>query len=130
MLWTDGNLHWDPEAFDQIQILNVFPHEVYLPDITLYNSANLGQMNRDLFKTRVIVYANGQVMWISPAVVTVNCPSVNATNLRKDEHECQFIWGSWTHAMDLIDVNFGSLMKGKIFIFILFLFSILILILF
>ena len=123
LAWTDANLHWDPAAFDQIQTLNVFPHEVYLPDITLYNSANLGQMNRDLVKTRVIVYASGQVLWVPPAVVTVNCQAANITKWPNDEHECKFIFGSWTHSMDLIDVNFKGLMGGKIKIKLIFYFN-------
>ena len=116
MSWTDANLHWDPIQFDRIKMFNVFPNEVYRPDITLYNSANFGQMKRDLLETRLIVSSNGKIIWVPPAILTVNCRT-DLTKWPNDEHECQFTWGSWTHGIDLVDIHFGGLMGGKLLSF-------------
>ena len=34
--WDDEFLRWNPEEHDGVEYLTISPHEIWMPDITLY----------------------------------------------------------------------------------------------
>lgn len=76
-------------------------HEIWQPDITLYNSIS---HNVDYYgATNFLVEQNGNVIWVPPATLKTLCDS----NLRYwpfDTHKCTLLFGSWVHHANEIDV--------------------------
>jgi len=87
MSWTDAFLKWNEKDYGVGQI-HVAAHEVWLPDVILYNSADT-KINKDL---NVIVYKDGTVTWVAPAKFTVTCKHEFRGNL----WVCPLRFGSWT----------------------------------
>lgn len=76
-------------------------HEIWQPDITLYNSVT---HNVDYYgATNFLVEQNGNVIWVPPATLKSFCD----TNLRYwpfDSHKCTLLFGSWVYNGHEIDV--------------------------
>lgn len=93
IVWTDRRLVWDKEERG-VSVLRVPPSLLWLPDVTLYNSA--AQNNRlSCWESNVLIYPNGEVLWVPP------CQLVSFCNLTLDKHPygeqvCTLKFGSWT----------------------------------
>lgn len=81
--------------------ISLAQHEIWQPDITLYNSIN---HNVDYYgATNFLVEHTGHVIWVPPANFKALCDS----NLRYwpfDAHTCTLQFGSWVHHGNEIDV--------------------------
>ncbi|XP_033096436.1 acetylcholine receptor subunit alpha-like 1 [Anneissia japonica] len=101
-LWTDYKLEWKPEEYDGIDILRVPSEMLWLPDLVLYNNAD-GQYEVTLM-TKCLVYPNGLVYWLPPAIYKSSC-QINVRYFPFDEQICSMKFGSWTYDGSLIDLN-------------------------
>lgn len=88
MRWKDNFLKWGSKDFGGVKQLHVPANEVWLPDVELFNSAS-GDVNKD---RNVIIYQDGTVMWVTPAVYTITCRH----EFRGNAWTCPFRFGSWT----------------------------------
>lgn len=81
--------------------LSLAQHEIWQPDITLYNSIT---HNMDYYGTvNVYVEPSGNVTWVPPATFKTFCDS----SLRYwpfDSHKCTLLFGSWVYHGHEIDV--------------------------
>lgn len=81
--------------------ISLAQHEIWQPDITLYNSVT---HNVDYYgATNFLVEQNGNVIWVPPATLKSFCD----TNLRYwpfDSHKCTLLFGSWVYNGHEIDV--------------------------
>lgn len=81
--------------------ISLAQHEIWQPDITLYNSIS---HNVDYFgATNFLVQESGVVIWVPPATLKTLCDS----NLRYwpfDTHKCSLLFGSWVHHGHEIDI--------------------------
>ena len=64
--WTDNRLTWDKTKFGDIDRLRVAAHEVWIPDITVYNM--VGPLI-NMVPTNVIIFNTGMMIWM-PYVTT------------------------------------------------------------
>lgn len=65
-------------------------HEIWQPDISLYNSIN---HNLDYYgATNFLVEQNGNVLWVPPATFKTFC-DLNLRNWPFDSHKCTLIFG-------------------------------------
>nr|4AFG_A Chain A, CAPITELLA TELETA ACHBP [Capitella teleta]4AFG_B Chain B, CAPITELLA TELETA ACHBP [Capitella teleta]4AFG_C Chain C, CAPITELLA TELETA ACHBP [Capitella teleta]4AFG_D Chain D, CAPITELLA TELETA ACHBP [Capitella teleta]4AFG_E Chain E, CAPITELLA TELETA ACHBP [Capitella teleta]4AFH_A Chain A, ACHBP [Capitella teleta]4AFH_B Chain B, ACHBP [Capitella teleta]4AFH_C Chain C, ACHBP [Capitella teleta]4AFH_D Chain D, ACHBP [Capitella teleta]4AFH_E Chain E, ACHBP [Capitella teleta]4B5D_A Chain len=96
--WVDTILRWDPEPPFDFQKIEISPDEIWTPDIKLFNSVDL-DMTLDR-TTQAIVFSNGTVLWIPPAVLKVLCVS------QDDVDSCHFQFGSWVYSVDEVDIHF------------------------
>ncbi|XP_037033293.1 neuronal acetylcholine receptor subunit alpha-2-like [Bradysia coprophila] len=69
MVWTDDRLKWD-SATTGVDALRVGSDEIWKPDITLYNSANPGEM-MTCTNTMALVFSNGMGSLVSPCRITI-----------------------------------------------------------
>lgn len=77
-------------------------HEIWQPDITLYNSIT---HNTDYYgATNFLVWQNGNVLWVPPATFATLCDS-NLRDWPFDTHTCTLMFGSWVHDANEIDVK-------------------------
>ncbi|XP_054261902.1 acetylcholine receptor subunit alpha-like 2 [Macrosteles quadrilineatus] len=93
--WDDEKLKWNASDYGGLKILHVADHEIWQPDIVLYNSA-LGNSVDHYGNTHCLVYPTGHVLWVPPSQFSAYCD----INLRKwpyDRHTCHFFFGSWVY---------------------------------
>lgn len=92
--WEDHKLRWDPSAYGGVSVLHVAEHEVWQPDVVLYNNAGA---NLDHYgQTNLLLYSNGEVLWVPPAQLSVFC-ELDLTYWPYDTQNCSLVLGSWTY---------------------------------
>ncbi|XP_052816938.1 neuronal acetylcholine receptor subunit beta-3-like isoform X2 [Mya arenaria] len=93
-LWKDLYLRWDPELFGNISKVRVPASAVWLPDIKLYNYADVRlEERRDAF---VVLQHDGNVQWLPQAIFKSSC-SINIQYFPFDRQICKMKFGSWTY---------------------------------
>lgn len=101
--WEDQHLKWLPEDYNNIQRLTMADHEIWQPDIVIYE--NIPSKEIDPKKdTHVIVSKNGFVSWVPPILINSQC-SLNIQNYPYDKQYCQLTFGSWNHDGSIIDLS-------------------------
>lgn len=72
-------------------LLHVGNHEVWQPDVVLYNSAS----DIDHYgSTQVLVYQTGMVIWVPPSHFETFCV-LDLTYWPYDQQQCSLVLGSW-----------------------------------
>ncbi|XP_075249150.1 neuronal acetylcholine receptor subunit alpha-3-like isoform X2 [Convolutriloba macropyga] len=99
--WTDINLKWNPEEYDNITSIRVPSSWLWLPDIVLYNNAD-GQYEVTL-RTKALVRYQGQVEWTPPAIYKSSC-EIDVKFFPFDMQYCKMKFGSWTYDAKLVDL--------------------------
>ncbi|KAG4074233.1 hypothetical protein HA402_008981 [Bradysia odoriphaga] len=94
MVWTDDRLKWD-SATTGVEALRIGADEIWKPDITLYNSANPGEM-MTCTNTMALIYSEGMALWVPPCRISAYC------NMTLEEHplgeqSCKLKFGSWVY---------------------------------
>ncbi|XP_013787404.1 neuronal acetylcholine receptor subunit beta-3-like, partial [Limulus polyphemus] len=104
MEWTDQFLTWKPKNYGSIKVFHLPDHNLWQPDIFLYNSADVGSNVDPRGDTNVLVSYEGLVKWNPPVTFKVYCP----TSLRSypfDRHTCNMKLGSWTFNSNKLNVS-------------------------
>ncbi|KAJ9578993.1 hypothetical protein L9F63_024901 [Diploptera punctata] len=102
MIWNDDKLKWNDSDYGGLELLHVANHEIWQPDVVLYNSAtanildNYGEFN-------CLVYPNGEVLWVPLAELKVFC-DMDFTLWPFDTQTCNLTLGSWTYDGDKINL--------------------------
>lgn len=95
MEWNDPKLKWDAEKYGNIKSLHFAEHEIWQPDLFLYNSATGAAINH-YGNTHCLTSNLGKVLWVPPAQFQTLC-EINLKYWPFDEQECSLIFGSWTY---------------------------------
>ncbi|KAM9425183.1 cholinergic receptor, nicotinic, beta 1 (muscle) like [Pholidichthys leucotaenia] len=103
LAWTDYRLSWDPEEFDSINVLRIPPHKVWRPDIYLINN-NDGQFDVALY-VNVLVYSDGTVNWLPPAIYRSSC-SIEVAYFPFDWQNCSMVFRSYTYDASEVDLQY------------------------
>ncbi|KAJ3658906.1 hypothetical protein Zmor_010620 [Zophobas morio] len=101
--WNDEKLKWNSSNYGDLTALNLADHEIWQPDIFLYNSATSTAITH-YGNVHCIVYEDGTVLWVPPAQFTVLC-NLNLKYWPFDSQVCKLILGSWTYNGDQIDIE-------------------------
>jgi len=112
MMWTDNRLVWDKDDFEGIDRIQVNADEVWIPDITLYNSIEAPKMFYSHVEepSNVVIFSNGLVVF-SPLMQFKSHCNVNFNNWPWGEQNCTLIFGSWTY--DMAHVNLEGFSLGN-----------------
>ncbi|CAH1114337.1 unnamed protein product [Psylliodes chrysocephalus] len=102
LVWNDEKLKWNTSDYGDINTLHIAEHEIWQPDIYLYNSAVSSPLNQYV-NTHILVYPNGEVLWVPPVQLTVLC-TVHLRYWPFDTQECNLVFGSWTYSGEQIDL--------------------------
>ena len=111
MSWVDERLRWDPKDYGGIEFITVSPTTVWVPDMTLYNSADGAFHYSDDLSNQVhvdIAY-NGSLNWVPILPYTFSCP-MQMRFFPFDYQTCKVKMGSWIHEADSLQFN---LMKNE-----------------
>ncbi|XP_045216741.2 neuronal acetylcholine receptor subunit alpha-5-like isoform X2 [Mercenaria mercenaria] len=106
--WYDENLKWKPEDFQGIDKIMFSAHNIWLPDIYIFNIAGKsldGFVNAN--GTNVLVRSDGNVTWPVPLHIKSACP-VDATFFPYDKQTCDIRFGSWIYDISQIDILLQS----------------------
>lgn len=102
-MWTDEKLKWKTKDYGNLEFIHLAPHELWQPDISLYNSAS--GSNIDCFgSTHMVVRNNGSVLWVPPTHFRAFC-SLDLHYWPFDTHECTLKLGSYVFDGDQIDIE-------------------------
>ncbi|KAJ8389287.1 hypothetical protein AAFF_G00121520 [Aldrovandia affinis] len=110
LAWSDYRLSWSPEEFDNIQVLRIPPKKVWRPDIYLINN-NDGQFDVALY-VNVLVYSDGTVNWLPPAIYRSSC-SIEVAYFPFDWQNCSMVFRSYTYDSSEVDLQFALDEKGQ-----------------
>jgi nicotinic acetylcholine receptor len=91
--WTDSRLVWDAEE-KGVNVIRVPPSKVWIPDVTLYNSANQNQ-RMSCWESNVLIYSTGKVLWVPPCHLQSFC-NLTLSRTPFKEQTCTLKFGSWT----------------------------------
>ncbi|XP_067936865.1 neuronal acetylcholine receptor subunit alpha-10-like [Watersipora subatra] len=94
--WIDTDLRWDPKDFNGISTILLPYDSVWLPDILLYNSADVVSSKTSAVSTNVIVTNTGNVTWLSTVIYKSSC-TINVRYFPFDEQNCSMVFASWTY---------------------------------
>lgn len=92
LTWSDKRLRWTPQEYNGIELIRLPKKLIWVPDMKLYNSLSPIE-DRDL--TNAVVYHDGKVVWVPPAVYRTLCSG----------RSCQFKIGSWTYDADILKLE-------------------------
>ncbi|XP_054707560.1 neuronal acetylcholine receptor subunit alpha-7-like [Uloborus diversus] len=104
--WSDEFLKWDLDDYN-ITSLRLPASEVWKPDLALYT----GTPDTSLFPithTQVLVYNNGDVLWVPPYTIKSRCPMPDLKKNHKGVIECCIKFGSWTYSENELDLQLLS----------------------
>lgn len=106
-------MNWNPYNFDGITQIDLPSSQVWLPDITLYNT--LGSF--ELKASSVMVTYKGLVKW-QPKTVTKSFCLIEVSNYPFDIQTCNLTFGSWTLdetqlLITLADINMEGNTSGN-----------------
>jgi len=108
MVWNDYRLQWDSEKFGGVDVLRVYPGDIWLPDIELYNTKEYREFSLATQYSKepcmALLYPDGEVLWIPPVDIKVICANFSYTAGPMDEQECNIKLGSWTYDGFMIDL--------------------------
>ncbi|XP_055683006.1 acetylcholine receptor subunit alpha-like 1 [Lutzomyia longipalpis] len=102
--WNDPKLRWNESDYGGLTTIHVSDHEIWQPDIVLYNSAS-GNSVDHYGNTHSILNSNGDVLWVPPYLFKAFC-SFDLSYWPLDQHTCRVVIGSWTYNGNKINLDF------------------------
>lgn len=101
--WNDEKLKWNASDYGGLSTLHMGDHEIWQPDVILYNSAS-GSSIDHYGHSHCIVYNTGVVLWVPPTQFQAFC-SLDIRNWPYDVQKCSVTIGSWTYSGNQINLN-------------------------
>ena len=109
MTWQDHRLTWDPKKFMNITDIHMKANSIWIPDLTLYNSADgpftLAENLEAAAQARVDF--QGNISWMPLVHFTTDC-RLSLRNFPFDVQMCHLKLGSWTYDKDQINLRISS----------------------
>ncbi|RCN35676.1 Neurotransmitter-gated ion-channel ligand binding domain protein [Ancylostoma caninum] len=86
MTWVDERLSWDPKEYDDIDHIYVLRNNVWIPEITPFDSLEVVETRPD-YKQHVPITYQGVASFYTSIVTSVVCP-IDVTFFPFDEQNC------------------------------------------
>ncbi|KAK5643122.1 hypothetical protein RI129_006967 [Pyrocoelia pectoralis] len=104
--WTDDKLKWNASNYGGLSDVNFADHEIWQPDVMLYNSASASAVSH-LGGTHCVVKDSGEIVWVPPAQLVALC-DLNLRYWPFDTQQCYLKFGSWTYDGSEIDIKLAD----------------------
>ncbi|CAH1794858.1 unnamed protein product [Owenia fusiformis] len=102
MMWTDPRLKWNASEFGDVHSIVVLADNVWIPDITMYNSLNTNSFYDDA-DARVFLNDTGVVAYYPGVYFSTSCV-IDVTYFPFDEQICSFDVASKAYDTSIIDL--------------------------
>merc|ERR1712241_1268976 len=100
LTWNDLRLKWDPKEYHGISVFRIPADQLWIPDNQVYNAIEYGPGSwSSTFgdsSVNALVYSNGEVLYIPPVNVKVQCSNAETQANPWSEYDCMMKLGSWT----------------------------------
>ncbi|XP_014226820.1 neuronal acetylcholine receptor subunit beta-3-like [Trichogramma pretiosum] len=106
LVWRDEHLNWNPEEFEGVEWIQLKSEELWLPDLSLYNSGDLSVRQTGIPPTICTLWHMGQVE-CSPSIKYTSQCETDYTFWPYDLQNCTITMGSWMYSGELVDFDFG-----------------------
>ncbi|XP_014226825.1 neuronal acetylcholine receptor subunit beta-3-like [Trichogramma pretiosum] len=103
--WKDEHLGWDPDDYDGVDSLRIESDDLWLPDISVFNSGDLSVSQSTLLRAMCKLSYTGLVVCV-PALKFVALCSTDYANWPYDLQNCFIFMGSWTQTGAEVNFNF------------------------
>ncbi|KAF7260849.1 hypothetical protein EG68_04028 [Paragonimus skrjabini miyazakii] len=103
--WNDRLLQWNSSQYEGIQVLRIFPHQIWTPDIKLYNFAD--ERLKESREAGLLVYSDGSILWLQQALFKSTC-QVEITYFPFDSQVCMLEFGSFTYEKELMELEWWT----------------------
>ncbi|XP_076173350.1 uncharacterized protein LOC143149665 [Ptiloglossa arizonensis] len=103
LVWTDHHLSWTPSDFDGINYIHVKSDEIWVPDLSVYNSGDM-MADQSIPATMCLIYSSGKVSCVPSLKHVAKC-TTNYALWPYDSHRCHIIFGSWSHSGEELDFH-------------------------
>ncbi|KAH8868530.1 Neuronal acetylcholine receptor subunit alpha-3 [Schistosoma japonicum] len=100
--WSDSLLKWNASQYGGITELRIFPHQIWTPDIKLYNFAD--ERLQEFREGRLVVDNTGNILWIQQALFRSTC-QVEITYFPFDSQVCMLEFGSMAYDKTQLDLE-------------------------
>lgn len=106
--WKNQLIHWKPAHWKGKDVVSVRPHQIWTPDIVLYNDGDETLSGSGMKESSFIkVYPDGLNMWKYSITYKSTC-LINVKHYPFDYQTCKLKFGSWVY-----DSNLLRMMKGE-----------------
>ncbi|KAF5272063.1 hypothetical protein FQR65_LT05045 [Abscondita terminalis] len=95
LVWYDSKLKWNEDDYGGIGVMKIADHEVWKPDIYLYNSVSDGEQLSQVGSKNVLVFPSGAIVWVPSIKLTALC-KFNLRHWPIDRQYCPLKFTSWT----------------------------------
>ncbi|XP_031566152.1 neuronal acetylcholine receptor subunit alpha-2-like [Actinia tenebrosa] len=104
-IWHNPFLTWDKAKHDGIGQIRMSKDEIWVPDITLLNSAsNPSRQTINHYESWVTVYSNGTNVWVSLAIHDSEC-QIKVQNFPFDKQKCVIDFASESYDTKFLDIQ-------------------------
>ncbi|XP_074604792.1 5-hydroxytryptamine receptor 3A-like [Brevipalpus obovatus] len=99
MQWKDEYLVWDKTKYDNIDMIKLEAHEIWMPD--LYNSNMAPEAHETLGGESLMIHVNssGDVLAVFASTLVVGCV-FNLKDYPFDQHTCTLVFTSYSYWFD------------------------------
>ncbi|KAJ8385824.1 hypothetical protein AAFF_G00181800 [Aldrovandia affinis] len=108
--WHDTRLSWNTTEFDDIDVVRLPSQMVWLPEIVLEN--NNDAQFQVAYYSNVLVYPDGFVYWLPPAIFRSSCP-INVNYFPFDWQNCTLKFSSLTYNAKEISMHLKEEIDDK-----------------
>lgn len=104
LIWKDKRLTWQAKDYEQLSDTRMGKHEVWRPDIALYNGAGDCLIDERSPDIGINIDSNGQLVWSTPVSLRTLCV-IDLSNWPFDRQHCYLKLGSWTQDGNELDIR-------------------------
>ena len=104
LVWTDSHLTWKTSDFDGINYIHVKSDDIWLPDLSVYNSGDMAVDQNSIPSTTCLVFNSGLVSCLPSLKHVAKC-ATDYSDWPYDIHQCRIHFGSWSHAQGEMDIH-------------------------
>ncbi|KAK2834754.1 hypothetical protein Q7C36_015455 [Tachysurus vachellii] len=102
LYWVDYYLQWNPSDYPGVSNVRFPDHQIWKPDILLYNSAD--ERFDASFHTNVLVNSSGYCQYLPPGIFKSTC-YIDVRWFPFDVQRCDLKFGSWTYGGWSLDLQ-------------------------
>jgi nicotinic acetylcholine receptor, invertebrate len=106
--WKDFGLVWNSKDFDGISQTRIPPNEIWIPDISVYNSKD-AYYSPPTHQLATLRYT-GDVFWVPPVNIQTHC-DLDMSDFPFDEHVCKIVFGSWVYDDSGVNITSADLYR-------------------